>query len=263
MNSNVYLHVHLIQPHNFGANDLPMRMYGVVPITVVDKASQIEPELNMPETIRPNEAYTIKVSERLGKPMSYTLAVVDEGLLDLTRFKTPDLWNHFYAKQALGIKTWDIYDLVLDGYGGQLDRLISIGGDGEASGKPEARKANRFVPVVKHLGPFNLAPGEEHSHRIYMPNYVGSVRTMVVARQGDAYGKAEKATPVKKPLMLLATMPRVLGPNEELTLPARCHGPNGSTIIAYGGWVVTQPENIVKTQLVLLGQEYVRLLTIQ
>jgi len=220
MNSNVYLHVHLIQPHNNGANDLPMRMYGVVPISVIDKSSQIEPELNMPDVIRPNESYTVNVSERLGKQMSYTLAVVDEGLLDLTRYKTPDLWNHFYSKQALGVKTWDIYDLVLDGYGGEIDRLISIGGDAVGSGVKKGKKANRFVPVVTHLGPFTLAAGEEHSHQIKMPNYVGSVKTMVVARHQDAYGKAEKTTPVKKPLMVLATLPRVLGPNESLVLPA-------------------------------------------
>ncbi len=220
MNSNVYLHVHLIQPHNNGANDLPMRMYGVVPISVIDKNSQIEPELLMPDVIRPNESYTVTVSERLGKGMSYTLAVVDEGLLDLTRYKTPDLWNHFYAKQALGIKTWDIYDMVLDGYGGEIDRLISIGGDSDNANSKKDKKANRFVPVVTHLGPFTLAQGEEHNHRIHMPNYVGSVRAMVVARNHDAYGKAEKAIPVKKPLMVLATLPRVLGPNEELILPA-------------------------------------------
>ena len=220
MNSNVYLHVHLIQPHNNGANDLPMRMYGVVPISVIDKASQIEPELRMPDVIKPNESYTVKVSEKFGKQMSYTLAVVDEGLLDLTRFKTPDLWNHFYSKQALGVKTWDIYDLVLDGYGGAIDRLISIGGDADGSGSGKGKKANRFVPVVTHLGPFTLAQGEEHSHQIQMPNYVGSVRTMVVARNNAAYGKVEETTPVIKPLMVLATLPRVLGPNEELALPA-------------------------------------------
>ncbi|MDF1695177.1 MAG: MG2 domain-containing protein [Saprospiraceae bacterium] len=220
MNSNVYLHVHLIQPHNNGDNDLPMRMYGIVPITVIDGASQIEPELSLPKEIRPNQSFTVKVSEKLGRPMSYTLAVVDEGLLDLTRFKTPDLWNHFYSKQALGIKTWDIYDMVLDGYGGAIDRLISIGGDLGASGSKKGKKANRFVPVVKHLGPFTMSSGEEHSHVIQMPNYVGSVRTMIVARHNDAYGKAEEATPVKKPLMVLATLPRVLGPNETLKLPA-------------------------------------------
>jgi len=220
MNSNVYIHAHLVQPHNHGSNDLPIRMYGVVPISVIDPSSELNPVIKMPESIRPNETYEVKVSEQNNKPMSYTLAVVDEGLLDLTRFKTPDAWNHFYSKQALGVKTWDIYDMVLDGYGGQLDRYISIGGDGNALGSKKAKKANRFVPVVRHLGPFTLEPGSQHSHKITMPNYVGSVKTMVVARHNEAYGKAEEVTPVKKPLMLLATLPRVLGPNESLSLPA-------------------------------------------
>ena len=52
--------------------------------------------------------------------MTYTLALVEEGLLDLTRFKTPDPWSRFYAREALGIKTWDLYDLVIGAYGGKL-----------------------------------------------------------------------------------------------------------------------------------------------
>ena len=85
----------------------------------------------MNEELAPNEAYEVKISEANGQEMYYTLAVVDEGLLSLTRFKTPDPWNYFYGKQALGVKTWDLYDFVLDGYGGALDQYISIGGDAE------------------------------------------------------------------------------------------------------------------------------------
>ncbi len=228
MNSNVYIHAHLIQPHNNGANDLPIRMFGIVPISVIDKSSEINPKIDMPESIRPNESFVVKVSEQNGKPMTYTLAVVDEGLLDLTRFKTPDPWNHFYAKQALGVKTWDVYDMVLDGYGGKLDRYISIGGDANSLSNKKGKKANRFVPVVRHLGPFTISAGSSQSHKISMPNYVGSVRTMVVARNNNAYGNAEETTPVKKPLMLLATLPRVLGPNESLTLPANVFAMEGN-----------------------------------
>ncbi len=52
-----------------------------------------------------------------------------------------------------------------------------------------------------------------------MPNYIGSVKAMVVAGQDGAYGSAEKAVPVKKPLMVLATLPRVMGPGESVKLP--------------------------------------------
>src|SRR5690606_11026531 len=61
--------------------------------------------------------------------------------------------------------------------------------------------------------------GGTDEHRFIMPQYIGSVKTMVVAGYEGAYGKADKATPVRKPLMVLATLPRVLGPEEKVKLP--------------------------------------------
>lgn len=80
-------------------------------------------------------------------------------------------------------------------------------------------KANRFKPVVKFIGPFALGKGKTQTHRIALPMYVGSVRTMIVAGQDGAYGNAEKTTPVRTPLMLLSTLPRVLSTNEEILVP--------------------------------------------
>ncbi|OXS18967.1 hypothetical protein CGU36_27765, partial [Pseudomonas fluorescens] len=56
---------------------------------------------------------------------------------------------------------------------------------------------------------------------IDIPNYVGSVRTMVVASnvKDESYGNAQKTTPVKKPLMMLASLPRKLTPGETVKLP--------------------------------------------
>ena len=98
----------------------------------------------------------ITVSEAKKKPMTYTMAVVDEGLLDITGFKTPDPWNYFYAREALGVQTWDLYDLVLGAFGGTLERIFAIGGD-EALIDQSANKARRFVPVVRV--PRTLYPG--------------------------------------------------------------------------------------------------------
>ncbi len=218
MAPNIYAHVTLVQPHAQTANDRPMRMYGVVPIKVENPNTKLTPVIDMVDDLAPEEEFTVTVSESGGKPMAYTLAVVDDGLLDLTRFKTPNPWSAFYAREALGVKTWDVYDNVLGAYGGDLERILSIGGDIEAE-KKGAQKANRFKPVVQHLGPFYLKAGKKAKHKIKMPNYVGSVRTMVVASGNGAYGNTQKTTPVKKPLMVLATLPRVLGPTERLTLP--------------------------------------------
>lgn len=219
MTPTVYAHVTLIQPHAQVQNDLPIRMYGVVPIHVEDKKTRLYPKINMPSELKPEKSFALKVFEENGKAMTYTVAIVDDGLLDLTRFKTPDPWKTFYAREALGVKTWDVYDQVLGAYGGKLESILSIGGDDELEKKKDTQKANRFKPVVVHLGPFYLEKGETATHNITMPNYIGSVRAMVVASKDGAYGNTEQTAPVRKPLMLLATLPRVLGPSEELKLP--------------------------------------------
>jgi len=218
MTPNIYVHLTYIQPHAQTANDLPIRMYGVQSISVEDPATRINPQIEMPDELAPEKPFTIKISEAKNQPMTYTIAVVDDGLLDLTRFKTPDPWSDFYAKEALGVKTWDMFDYVLGAYGGKLEQLFAIGGDGSELKKTEA-KANRFKPVVMFLGPFELEKGEVHEHTLQMPRYVGSVRTMVIAGDKGAYGTAEKTTPVKNPLMILGTLPRVLGPGETVKLP--------------------------------------------
>ncbi|MBQ0734868.1 alpha-2-macroglobulin family protein [Aquimarina celericrescens] len=217
---NVYIHITLLQPHASTANDLPIRLYGVVPISVEDPNTKVQPKLTMPDVLQPEETITVKVSETQGKPMTYSVAIVDEGLLDLTRFKTPNPWESFYAREALGVKTWDIYDDVIGAYGGSINQVFSIGGDAEAGGS-KSKKANRFKPMVVYKGPFELKQGETRSHQIKIPKYVGSVRTMVVASDANkaAYGSVEKTTPVRKPLMVLTSIPRKITPGERVTIP--------------------------------------------
>ncbi len=218
MTPNVYVHVSLLQPHAQTKNDLPIRMYGVNPISVEDPQTKLHPVIAMPETLAPERPFTVKVKEETGQPMAYTIAVVDEGLLDLTNFETPAPWKKFYAREALGVKTWDLYDQVIGAYGARMEKLLSIGGDGEI--KPvEEKQESRFRPVVIHIGPFFLKAGAEASHSITLPPYVGSVRTMLVASNKEAYGATEKATPVKQSLMVLPTLPRVVGPGEKIALP--------------------------------------------
>ena len=115
--------------------------------------------------------------------MAYTVAVVDEGLLGLTRFQTPNPWDHFYAREALAVRTWDLYDDVLGAYGAAMERMLAIGGD-EAGVSAQGRRANRFPPMVRFLGPFRLAAKAAGTHRIEIPQYVGAVRVMVVAGRG-------------------------------------------------------------------------------
>lgn len=222
MAPNVYIHVSLLQPHALTTHDMPARSYGIIALAVEDPATRLEPLITMPKKLEPKTDITIRVSEKNKKPMAYTIAMVDEELLAITDFKTPAPHEYFYAREALGVKTWDLYNYVNGAYGGRLDHVLSVWkSDSEIDGGTEInkRRANQFKPVVKFLGPFFLEGGQENKHTFMMPDYVGSVRTMVVAAGDGAYGHAEVTRPVNKPLMVSGTLPLVLSPKESVKLP--------------------------------------------
>lgn len=218
MTPNVFVHITAIQPHAQTINDHPIRMYGIIPIDVSDQSTHLAPVIDMPKELTPGGKVPITISEKDGKPMTFTLAVVDEGLLSLTNFKTPEPWPNFYQHEALGVNTWDIYKYVLGAYGGEVERILAIGGDGTIM-QEEGEKSKRFKPVVKFFGPYHIDISEKKNIEFTMPNYIGAVRTMVVAGYDGAYGHAEKETPVRQSLMVQGTLPRVLSPNEKLKLP--------------------------------------------
>jgi uncharacterized protein YfaS (alpha-2-macroglobulin family) len=242
MAPNVYAYVSVIQPHAQSINDMPVRLYGVVPVMIEDPGSRLSPKIDVADEIRSQKPFEVKVSESDKKPMTYTLAIVDEGLLDITNYKTPDPWSYFYGREALGVKTWDIYDNVLGAFGGTLERIFAIGGD-EALVDKSANKAQRFIPVVKFLGPFTLAAGKTNTHKITLPQYTGSVKTMVIAGNDRAFGATDKSVLVKDPLMILVTAPRVISPGEKSTLPVT---------------VFIQKENIKDITLKAEGNELIK-----
>ncbi len=219
MAPNVYVSMTLLQPHADKANDRPIRLYGVVPLQVDDPVTRLQPAIAAADEWRPERTVPVRVSEAQGRPMTYTLMVVDEGLLGLTGYRTPDLHAVFYRREALGVSTWDLFDAVTGAYGGELERLLALGGgDAEEPDEGEGER-RRFPPLVRFLGPFRLDAGQVREHEIDLPRYVGAVRIMVVAGRDGAYGKAHKSVFVRQPLSLLPTVPRVLGPGEQVTLP--------------------------------------------
>lgn len=216
---NVYVSILTIQPHNSKMTDRPMRMYGVVPIQVTDLETVLLPEITMANELEPEKDFGVTISEKNGKSMTYTVAIVDEGLLDLTNFKTPNPRNLFYAKEALGVNTWDIYSYVarpnpFASVNGDYD-----GGDGSDITKVADNELSRFKPVVMFAGPFTLKKGESKTHTFTMPSYIGSVKSMVVAGNNGAYGSKSTTSKVKKPLMVLASAPRTLSAGERAIIP--------------------------------------------
>jgi len=266
MAPNAYLYVTLLQPHSQTVNDAPIRLYGVIPVMVENPDSRLTPVITMPDRIRSQQEVVIKVTEENKREMTYTLAVVDEGLLDLTGFRTPDPWKWFYVRQALGVKTWDLYDMVFGAFGGTLGRIFAIGGDGAVVDQSRNR-ARRFVPVVRFLGPFTVAAGKTDTHKLTLPQYTGSVRVMITAAgEGNNFGAAEKSVIVSDPLMMLATAPRVLSPGDKVALPVTVFAQNKDigevTVTATGNEMISFTQSTGTLRFTEPGEKDMELLFI-
>ncbi|MGH1364815.1 MAG: MG2 domain-containing protein [Calditrichia bacterium] len=217
-----YASISIIQPHAQTANDRPLRMYGVVPLNVEQAATHQAIRINMPDELRSNAPFKIEVQTEDGEPTQFTIAVVDEGLLDLTRFDTPDAWKHFFRKLRLGVESFDLFAQVLGAHKGDVFRTFSIGGGLASkfrSSQLESGKKKRFKPVSMFKGPITTDRNGKAVVEFTMPNYVGSVRAMVVSATGNRYGKAEKAVPVKTELMAVSSFPRAMAPGDKISVP--------------------------------------------
>lgn len=218
MAPNIYVHAMLLQGHSQEENDRPVRMYGVIPIMVEDPATHLEPLILSADVFEPNANAQLRIKEAKGKAMTYTLALVDEGLLNISNFQTPQPWQHFYQKEASRLQTWDIFKYVLSARGVSISQLLAIGGD-LALQRNNNDKNKRFPPVVRYLGPFELKAGAEATHNVDIPQYFGALQVMLVAAGEKSYGSAEKEVQVKSPLMVLGTAPRKLNYNDKFALP--------------------------------------------
>ncbi|MBD3315128.1 MAG: hypothetical protein GF344_05030, partial [Chitinivibrionales bacterium] len=218
---NCYAVVSLIQPHNQNTNDLPMRLYGVKPLRVEDLSTRLPLTLTAPSELQPKQTFKVAVSSKSSKRASYTIAVVDEGLLSLTDFETPSPWDHYFQKLRLGVTTTDNYEQVLGVLFPDVDKYFSIGGGFGAARKRrlEPTKVRRFVPAVLFRGPIAIDPGQTVTTSFTMPNYIGAVRIMVVGAGGHSYTSIERRVPVRQPLMVLPTVPRTARPGDQFNIP--------------------------------------------
>ncbi len=216
---NIYAVVSLFLPLKSVEGEKPMRYYGVLPIKVEDEKTKLNLALNVPKEIKPGEEFSIEVANNGKENASFTLAVVDEGLLDLTNFKTPDPWKYYFQKIALGVKTSDNYDEIIGALMPDMDSYLSIGGDEDVTNRAGAQKTQRFKAVSLFSGVQEVKAGKSEKIKFTMPQYVGSVRAQLVGVSQRAFSKNEANITVKKPLMILPTAPRAAKPGDKFKVP--------------------------------------------
>ncbi|WP_408890934.1 alpha-2-macroglobulin family protein [Myxococcus faecalis] len=214
---NVYVSTFLVKdPHLESAEAfMPDRAFGVASVVLepVDYTQQVA--LNVPKEVRSNDTLTVDLDLGALEGATFaTVAVVDEGILSLTRFQSPDPLKDIFTKRALGVDTFETIGWTLLVPPGGSSRSTGGDAEGDAAGRVQPVK-----PVALWSGVVPVPANGKLRLPFQLPQYRGAVRVMAVTAGPKRMGRASAQVLVRDPLVLQTTLPRFLTQNDEIQVP--------------------------------------------
>lgn len=187
--------------------------YGVAPFTLSRARRTAKVSVTTPDLIKPGETLRMKYST--DRPSKIVVFAVDEGILQVAKYKTPDPLAYFFQKRALEVKTAQILDLLLP----EFSRLMASapGGDGEGGGMRNLNpfKRRRDKPVAYWSGIIDSGPKEKELAYLIPDSFNGKLRVMAVAVAPDAVGVFSKGALVRGDFVLSPNVPTFVAPGDE------------------------------------------------
>ena len=220
---NVYAVASVIRPVQSAAQWLPHRAIGTVNLPVRAPSRDLNIAISAPEEVRPETALTVTVQvsdQSTSAPVSGDLLVwaVDEGVLSLTDFKTPNPTKYFYSPRSLMVETADFFSsLVPDLITAAVAASATGGGDMEDQ-RLTPVPSERVKPVVLWQGPVRTDASGRAEFSWNVPQYMGRLRVMAMAADGQRFGSADRDVFVRSPLMVKEYAPRFAAPGDEFTV---------------------------------------------
>jgi len=216
---NIYVSAMLLKdPHTESATSyLPERAFGALSIPMKREKFTQKVEMHTPKSVRPGRSLEVKLD--LGKDAAggyVTVAAVDQGILSLTDYKSPDPLDSLLAQRALGVRTYDTIGWAL-----QLAKLnpTSKTGGGDEDAAPELSRIMPFKPVALWSGLKKVPKSGKVSVTFDVPLYQGELRVMAVASANTRMGHAEQRVKVRDPIVVQATLPRFLIAGDLVDVP--------------------------------------------
>jgi alpha-2-macroglobulin len=212
---NVYITATLIKPHE--VSDIPLTVaHGFQNVTVEEKSRKILVEIVAKKSVRSKTKQQVKVK---AAPGSYvTLSAVDNGVLQVSNFKTPDPYDYFYQQKALQVMAYDLYPLL---FAEVRAKLSSTGGDGELSmDKRVNPMPAKRIKVVSYWSGIKKANGSgEAEFDFDIPQFSGEIRLMAVSYKGQSFGSADNTMTVADPIVISTALPRFFSPGDTVYVP--------------------------------------------
>jgi uncharacterized protein YfaS (alpha-2-macroglobulin family) len=212
---NVYITATLIKPH--AISDIPLTVaHGFQNVIVEEKSRKIAMEIVAKKTVRSKTHQRVTVKAAAGSFV--TLSAVDNGVLQISDFKTPDPYNYFYQKKALQVTAYDLYPLL---FAEVRTKISSTGGDGESDMKKRTNPMPaKRIKVVSYWSGIAKANGSgEANFEFDIPQFSGELRLMAVSYKGQSFGSAENTMTVADPIVISTALPRFLSPGDTVNVP--------------------------------------------
>ncbi|HNW79098.1 MAG TPA: alpha-2-macroglobulin family protein, partial [Candidatus Competibacteraceae bacterium] len=213
----VYIAATAFRPAATSANTPrgPGRAIGVAWLGLDPAARTLNVALEAPAEWTPRQTVELPVRVsglEAGQPAYLTVAAVDEGILQLTDFNSPDPVSYFLGKRRLGVQLLDLYGKLIESNGrpGQL----KVGGDAE-SRQLDASGLRTVKTLALFSGPVALDAQGQARIPLTLPDFNGQLRLMAVAWDRNRLGRAEAAPLVRDPLVARLYLPRILAPEDE------------------------------------------------
>ena len=223
---NVYVTATLLRKAEDAAPGEPSRAFGAAPIFVDREAGRMPVTIAAPGGMEPLSPLTVEAVVDPGSDV--TIAMVDEGILQLIAQKTPDPFGSFYAKRALTVETYDTFALLLPEVAPLMGKALAGGGDGLDLSKFIRSESPAAKTVVYWSGLLHADDSGKVSATFDVPEFMGAVRIMAVAASGNRFGSAEATTRVKSPLSVSPTFPRFLSFDDAPRIPVTVRNDSGA-----------------------------------
>ncbi len=228
--AGAYITATLYRPGDAQESRMPMRAIGIKWLTVDPADRKLSVKLDLPEKTLPRQTLNIPVEvvgAGVGDEAYVTVAAVDVGILNLTRYEVPDPEGWYFGQRQLGLEIRDLYGRLIDGSLGATGRLRT-GGDGgqlPLQGNPPTEELVAFFS-----GPVELDASGKAIVSFDIPQFNGTARVMAVAWSKRGIGHASADVVIRDPVVVTASLPKFLAPGDKAELRldiANTDGPAG------------------------------------
>lgn len=212
---NVYITATLIKPHD--VSDIPLTVaHGYRNIMVEEKSRKMDVQVLAQASVRSHTHQKVTVKAAAGSYV--TLAAVDNGVLQVSNFSSPDPYDYFYGKRSLDVNGYDMYPLLFPEI---RARISSTGGDGDLeTSKRGNPMPNKRIKIVSYWsGIAKASANGEAEFEFDIPQFSGEIRLMAVAYKNESFGNAVGNMKVADPIVLSTALPRFLSPGDTVTVP--------------------------------------------